>query len=71
MSEFYGTGDQAEAKGTVHRALDLGVTFLGTADVYGPFTNERLIGRAIASTRPRPRAPPPATATPDMSGVHQ
>ena len=51
MSEFYGTGDQAEAERTVQRALDLGVTFLDTADMYGPFTNERLVGRAIAGRR--------------------
>ncbi|MGY1622479.1 aldo/keto reductase [Geodermatophilus sp. SYSU D00965] len=51
MSEFYGTGDQAEAEATIHRALDLGVTFLDTADMYGPFTNERLVGRAIAGRR--------------------
>jgi len=51
MSEFYGTADQAEAERTIHRALDLGVTFLDTADMYGPFTNERLVGRAIAGRR--------------------
>src|SRR6476660_9284266 len=51
MSEFYGTGDQAEAERTIHRALDLGVTFLDTADMYGPFTNERLVGAAIAGRR--------------------
>ncbi|WP_369140133.1 aldo/keto reductase [Modestobacter versicolor] len=51
MSEFYGTGDQAEAERTVQRALDLGVTFLDTADMYGPFTNERLVGQAIAGRR--------------------
>ena len=51
MSEFYGTGDQAEAERTIQRALDLGVTFLDTADMYGPFTNERLVGRAIAARR--------------------
>ncbi|MGY1856147.1 aldo/keto reductase [Modestobacter sp. SYSU DS0290] len=51
MSEFYGTGDQAEAERTIQRALDLGVTFLDTADMYGPFTNERLVGRAIAGRR--------------------
>src|SRR3954465_12727492 len=51
MSEFYGTGDQAEAERTIRRALDLGVTFLDTADMYGPFTNERLIGSAIAGRR--------------------
>ena len=51
MSEFYGTGDQAEAEATIHRALDLGVTFLDTADMYGPFTNEQLVGQAIAGRR--------------------
>jgi aryl-alcohol dehydrogenase-like predicted oxidoreductase len=53
MSEFYGTGDQAEAEAerTIARALDLGVTFLDTADMYGPFTNEQLVGRAIAGRR--------------------
>src|SRR3954454_7700540 len=51
MSEFYGTGDQGEAERTIHRALDLGVTFLDTADMYGPFTNEHLVGRAIAGRR--------------------
>jgi len=47
MSEFYGTADEAEAIATVHRALELGVTLLDTADMYGPFTNERLVGRAV------------------------
>ncbi|WP_448614999.1 aldo/keto reductase [Modestobacter sp. URMC 112] len=51
MSEFYGTADQAEAEATIHRALDLGVTFVDTADMYGPFTNEQLVGRAIAARR--------------------
>ena len=51
MSEFYGTADEAEATATIRRALDLGVTFLDTADMYGPFTNERLVGAAIAGRR--------------------
>jgi aryl-alcohol dehydrogenase-like predicted oxidoreductase len=51
MSEFYGPSDEAEAVATIHRALDLGVDFLDTADMYGPFTNERLVGRAIAERR--------------------
>jgi aryl-alcohol dehydrogenase-like predicted oxidoreductase len=51
MSEFYGTSDEGEAIATIHRALQLGVTFLDTADMYGPFTNERLVGRAIAGRR--------------------
>jgi len=51
MSEFYGTADEATAIDTIHRALDLGVTFLDTADMYGPFTNEQLVGKAIAGRR--------------------
>ena len=51
MSEFYGTADEAEAVATIHRALDLGVTLLDTADMYGPFTNEQLVGRAIRGRR--------------------
>src|SRR4051794_28907917 len=51
MSEFYGRGDEGEAVATIHRALDLGVTFLDTADMYGPFTNEQLVGKAIAGRR--------------------
>ncbi len=51
MSEFYGTSDESEATSTIHRALDLGVTFLDTADMYGPFTNEELVGKAIAGRR--------------------
>ncbi len=51
MSEFYGTGDEGEAVATIHRALELGVTFLDTADMYGPFTNEKLVGRAISDRR--------------------
>jgi aryl-alcohol dehydrogenase-like predicted oxidoreductase len=51
MSEFYGARDEQEALETIHRALDLGVTFLDTADMYGPFTNEKLVARAIAGRR--------------------
>jgi aryl-alcohol dehydrogenase-like predicted oxidoreductase len=51
MSEFYGMGDEDESIATIHRALDLGVTLLDTADMYGPFTNEELVGRAIAGRR--------------------
>jgi aryl-alcohol dehydrogenase-like predicted oxidoreductase len=51
MSEFYGAGDDAESIATIHRALDLGCNFLDTADMYGPFTNERLVGKAIAGRR--------------------
>ena len=56
MSEFYGTGDEATGISTIHRALDLGVTFLDTADMYGPFTNEQLVGKAIAGRRDEVRA---------------
>jgi aryl-alcohol dehydrogenase-like predicted oxidoreductase len=51
MSEFYGARDDAQSIDTIHRALDRGVTFLDTADVYGPFTNEHLVGRAIRDRR--------------------
>ena len=51
MSEFYAGRDEAEAVATVQRAIDLGVTFLDTADMYGPFTNEVLVGKAIADRR--------------------
>ncbi len=51
MSEFYGAGDDAESIATIHEALDLGVNFFDTADMYGPFTNERLVGRAIGERR--------------------
>jgi aryl-alcohol dehydrogenase-like predicted oxidoreductase len=47
MSEFYGTPDESEAVRTIHRALELGVDLLDTADMYGPFTNEKLVGRAV------------------------
>ena len=53
MSEFYGNGDEQEAIATIHHALDLGVNFLDTADMYGPFTNEKLVGRAINDRRDR------------------
>jgi aryl-alcohol dehydrogenase-like predicted oxidoreductase len=51
MSEFYGTSDEGEAIATIHRALELGVTFLDTADMYGVGANERLVGKAIADRR--------------------
>ena len=51
MSEFYGPGDEKESIATIHKALDLGIFFLDTADMYGPFTNETLVGQAIAGRR--------------------
>jgi aryl-alcohol dehydrogenase-like predicted oxidoreductase len=51
MSDFYGPRDDDQSIATIHRALDLGVTFLDTSDMYGPFTNEQLVGRAIKGRR--------------------
>ena len=51
MSEFYAGRDDEESIRTIHRAMDLGVTFLDTADMYGPHTNEILVGRAIRDRR--------------------
>jgi len=53
MSQSYGVPDDAESVATLHRAIDLGVTFLDTAEAYGPFTNEELIGRALRGRRDR------------------
>lgn len=53
MSDFYGAADEGDAIRVIHRALELGITLLDTADIYGPFTNEKLVGRAIADRRDR------------------
>ena len=50
MTGFYGAADEQEAIATIHRALELGVNLLDTADIYGPFTNEELVGKAIKRT---------------------
>ncbi|HEX6641197.1 MAG TPA: aldo/keto reductase [Thermoanaerobaculia bacterium] len=51
MSEFYGSSNESDAIATIHRAIELGCTFLDTADMYGPFTNEKLVGKAIRDRR--------------------
>jgi aryl-alcohol dehydrogenase-like predicted oxidoreductase len=51
MSEFYGVSEESDAIRTIHRALELGIDFFDTADIYGPFTNEKLLGRALEGRR--------------------
>jgi aryl-alcohol dehydrogenase-like predicted oxidoreductase len=51
MSEFYGSSDEIESIATMHRAIDLGINFFDTADIYGPFINEKLVGKALADRR--------------------
>src|ERR1051326_5153947 len=53
ISDFYGDRDDRESLATIDRAIELGVTFFDTADIYGPYTNEQLLGRAIPGERPR------------------
>ena len=51
MSEFYGSAEEGESIATLHRAIELGVNFFDTADMYGPWTNEMLVGKAISGRR--------------------
>lgn len=63
MSQSYGTPDDAESVATIHRALDLGLTYFDTAEAYGPFSNERLLGRALQGWREQlDEAIPPGSA---------
>ena len=51
MSEFYGDADEVESVNTIHKAFDLGINFFDTADMYGPFKNEKLVGKALKGIR--------------------
>lgn len=53
MSDFYGPADEGESIGVIHRALELGINFFDTADMYGPYKNEKLVGRALSDRRDR------------------
>ena len=66
MSEFYGPRDERESEATIDRAIDLGITFFDTSDIYGPFTNEELVGRALLPHRSKVQR----RATVHRGGVH-
>jgi len=69
MSEFYGPGDESESIATIHRSLELGMTFLDTADIYGMGENEKLVGKAIRGKRDDVFWPP-NLALSAIHGIH-
>ena len=68
MSAFYGQTDEQESTATIHRAIELGITFLDTAEIYGPYTNEDLVGRAIAGRREQVTIATKFGVRPDQEG---